>query len=252
MLLLVDAGNSRITLALYGEGGVTAQAWLDTDALGRENALAEAWGSLGGQVNVEAVAIASVIPSRESALASGLSQLGLGPSFWVRPGTVSSIPLRYEQPGELGADRLANAEGAVARMGPEAIIVDLGTALTVDVVHGGAFQGGIIFPGRGAARRALSLDAEALPLEACRTALPSLLGRSTEGGIRSGLYHGYRGLVAGLVEDLTGQYGEIPVLVTGGGGEILRDLPRVSYYCPDLTLYGIACLWRRADSGPSA
>ena len=239
------AACSRISLAVCRNGTVSAPLALDTAALDETGALNTAWRQLSLEQAPEALAIASVVPSREAALQDGLSACAGVDPYWIRPGRVPSLAIRYQEPELLGADRLANAEAALRRFG-DAIVVDLGTALTVDLVQGGAFQGGLIFPGRGAASRALCADAESLPPTTASPEAIPLVGDSTRAGMASGLYHGFRALVGGLLAELRAAHGPLPAVATGGGASVLKGLSGLDAVQEDLTLYGVACLHERA------
>lgn len=242
---MVDAGNSWVTLAACRDGNLSEPVALETAALDEGGALYRAWQRLDVGRDLEAVAIASVVPSRQAHLQEALMACAGVSPYWIFPGRVPSLPIRYREPERLGADRLANAEGALHRFG-DAIVVDLGTALTVDLIEGGGFRGGLIFPGRGAALRALSADAESLPTIAPTTMGVPLVGDSTHAGMASGLYHGYRALVGGVLAKMRQDYGPLPAVATGGGAGVLADLDGLDAVQEDLTLYGIACIHDRA------
>lgn len=245
MQVIIDAGNSRTTLALYEKGASLGAVRVETPTLGNPETLQTGWQQLGRPAEVEAVVIASVVPSQEQILRNAGERIFGAEVYWISPGRTPSMPIHYDGPSQLGADRLANAEAAHHRLGPDVVVVDLGTALTVDLVRGGAFEGGLIFPGRGAAARALSGDAEALPAATVGEEDLPLLGHSTDEGMASGLYHGYRELVAGLIRRLRREYGPLPAVATGGGSGILTALPEIDAQDPDLTLYGIHRLYQR-------
>jgi type III pantothenate kinase len=221
---------------------------MDTTKLGRPEDLSTLLRPLLPEGSLEGATIASVVPSKDRLIHQALNEgLGLA-TTWVRPGEGASFPLDYgdKEGGGLGADRLANAEGARALFGDQAVVVDLGTAVTVDVIFEGRFNGGIIFPGRGAAARAMADEAEALPEEVEVTggeAVP-LVGKNTGQAMASGLYHGYRALITGLIHQLLTVYGPLPVVATGGNAALLTGLEGVAID-KDLTLKGLEILSRR-------
>jgi type III pantothenate kinase len=183
----------------------------------------------------------------------------LGIDWSIRPLTNKDVPIaiRVDEPSRVGIDRLLAAVAANRLRAPDraAIVVDLGTAITVDLVEAdGAFAGGAILPGIGMAGRALADQTDALPhvmLE--HSATPSPVGKTTKGCIEAGLYWGTVGAVGELVAQLAKQLPSQPdIFITGGAGRTIADSMegdcRVRYV-PHLVLSGIALIDDPAGGG---
>jgi type III pantothenate kinase len=157
------------------------------------------------------------------------------------------MPILYENPHEVGADRIVNAVAAIERYGSPVIVLDFGTATTFDVVGpGGEYLGGVIAPGTGVSAEALFEKAARLHHVDVRRP-QRVIGRSTEQSMQSGLFHGYVALVEGMVRRIRDELGvEAPVVATGGLATVfepeLRFLQEVN---SQLTLEGLWLLWEK-------
>jgi type III pantothenate kinase len=161
------------------------------------------------------------------------------------------MPILYEPPGDVGADRIVNAVAALQIWGPPLIVVDFGTATTLDVVNRkGDYIGGVICPGIGISSDALFQRAARLPRVDVRNP-GRVIGRSTVGSIQSGLYFGYAEMVEGLIRRIRAELDDSPhVVATGGLAETLaRDIPSIETIDPVLTLTGLRLIWERNASG---
>jgi len=165
----------------------------------------------------------------------------------VGPGVRTGMPIRMDNPRELGADRLVNAVAAFERLGGPCVVVDFGTAITYDCVsEDGEYLGGIIFPGVEISLEALTTRAAAIP-KIDLTPPRTLIGKSTVDAIRSGVVHGFAAQVDGVVARLRGELGDgTQAIATGGLAaaivpycESLRDVD------PLLTLTGLRLIWER-------
>jgi type III pantothenate kinase len=252
MLLAVDAGNTHTVLGLF-EGERLLADWRIAT---RKDATADELGMLllslfdrAGldPVATEGVIVASVVPDVNATLESTARRtFGCTPVF-VGPGLKSGLAILYDNPHEVGADRIVNAVAAQSRHGSPVIVLDFGTATTFDVVGpGGEYLGGVIAPGLG-------LSAEALFDKAARLHRVSIrrpdcvIGRNTEQSLQSGLYHGYAELVRGLIRRIRGELGvDAPVVATGGLATAFEpELDLVCEIDPHLTLCGLRLLWER-------
>ncbi|MFN2115295.1 MAG: type III pantothenate kinase [Anaerolineae bacterium] len=174
----------------------------------------------------------------------------------VRPGVHSGLPIRTDNPRELGADRIANAVAARERFGAPVIVLDFSTALTLDVVGpDGAYVGAVIAPGLGIAAEALSRRAARIGSTEL-VAPPSAIGRDTDHGLQSGLVFGYVGLIEGLVRRVREEIGaDAPVVATGDEHwlqALLGQTDVIDAYEPLLTLDGLRRIHERhtaADRG---
>jgi type III pantothenate kinase len=166
------------------------------------------------------------------------------------PGTKSGMPILYDNPREVGADRIADAVGAYDLYPGALIIVDMGTATVFDVVSAkGEYLGGAIAPGVAISLEALYTQASALrSVELVRPR--SVIGRSTVESIQSGVLYGFAGQVDGVVARILGELGEATVIATGGlAGLIAPHTTSVQHVEPWLTLHGLRIVHERNHSG---
>ena len=221
MLLAIDAGNTNITLGLFRAEALVAQWRLGTVrdkssedyGVEVENLFTTAGFNLQ---DVEGAVIASVVPPLNEALARMVEvKFKLTPLFVDH--TNAGIPVLYDDPSELGADRIVDAVAAVAKYGAPCVVVDFGTATTFNAINANAeFIGGAISQGLMTCADALFSRTAKLPR--VRFERPEkLIATSTEDAIQSGLYHGYAGLVDGMLKQmLDAMDGDPRVIATGG------------------------------------
>ena len=171
--------------------------------------------------------------------------------LFVEPGVKTGMPILYEVPQEVGADRIVNAVAAFARLGGPCIVVDFGTATTFDVVTArGEYSGGVIVPG-------ITISAEALFERAARLWRVEIrrpehvVGKTTASSIQSGLYFGYLSLVDGVIDRIAREIGAKPrVIATGGLAELFGGgSERIEEVDPILTLTGLRLIHERNRSG---
>lgn len=249
MLLLIDVGNTTTVVGLWDGDRVVHRWRISTD---RERTADESrlllrsmLAEYGG--NVTGGCLASVVPPRTEAWREAMDVLIDGDLVVVGPGTKTGISLNVDNPREVGADRVANAIGAVRLFGPPVIVVDFGTATTVDLVAGdGSYRGGAIAPGLEVSADALVTHASAL--RQVELIPPrSAVGRSTVEAIQSGLIFGYAGLVDGLVTRIRATIEEdCPAVATGGlAAIVVAHTQSIASIEPDLTLVGLAEIFAR-------
>ena len=200
MLLAIDIGNTHTVLGLFDGRTLRADFRLAT----RKDATADELGvvlrSLWSEAGISRAAIAdivvsSVVPELDAVYAALGRELGIGEPLFVGPGIKTGMPILYESPHAVGADRIVNSVAALARFGAPVIVLDFGTATTFDVVGpGGEYLGGVIAPGLGLSAEALFARAARLHRVDLRRP-PRVIGRNTEQSVQSGLFHGYVGLV---------------------------------------------------------
>ncbi|MCZ6779772.1 MAG: type III pantothenate kinase [Acidobacteria bacterium] len=249
MLFVADAGNTQIALGVY-EGSELRTHWrLATD---RERT-ADEYGALCRQLfaastvavdSVHAAILSSVVPPLTPTLSDMIeSVFGVRP-IHVEPGIRTGMPILYENPQEVGADRIVNAVAGFARTHCATIVVDFGTATTFDVISArGEYVGGTIAPGPGISSEALFARAARLPRVEIRRP-PQVIGRNTVHSLQSGLYFGYRSLVEGMVRRLRAEMDPgTKVIATGGLCEVVAGgLECVDIIDPLLTLEGLRML----------
>jgi type III pantothenate kinase len=252
MLLVVDVGNTQTHLGTY-EGDVLVEHWRfatvrssTADELGAalRNLLA-----LRGMTfaDLHASIVSSTVPQLRPEWQAMASRYLGHELLVVGPGLRTGMPIRYDNPREIGPDRLVNAVAGYDKVGGPCVVVDFGTAVTHDIVSAdGEYLGGVIFPGVEISLDALSERAAALPkidLVEPRT----LIGKSTVDAIRSGVLFGFAAMVDGIIGRLREQLGaELHTIATGGLA------PIVVPYCDaidgiddQLTLTGLRLIWER-------
>ncbi|SCY68803.1 type III pantothenate kinase [Thiohalorhabdus denitrificans] len=242
MILAVDVGNSRVRLGLVGDRGVGPLARVPTDSPSLEEDFRGALERLvRGRAGIP-VGLASVVPPVTERLRALLQADGRE-VMEVTPESVAGMRIGYADPGEVGADRLANAVAATRHFGAPVIVVDVGTAVTLELVDGvGTFWGGPIFPGPGLARKALGEHAARLRGHLRHQGMHGLLGDSTAACLAAGIGQGYPALIEGLVGRAREEIGyEAPAVLTGGGAPALGGTCRgITAWDPLLTLRGVA------------
>ncbi|HVZ74548.1 MAG TPA: type III pantothenate kinase [Polyangia bacterium] len=256
MLLAIDIGNTNLALGLFRlEDHTLVADWrLETRAArtGDEYAalLAELFRLAKLELSsVTAAIVSSVVPPVLFPIEKFCRKhLEIEPVV-VGPGTKTGIPILYENPREVGADRIVNAVAAVKRWPQGAIVVDFGTATTFDVITAkGEYAGGVIAPGITVSAEALFSATAKLPrVEIVKP--KAALGRNTVASMQSGLVYGYAGLVDALVERIKGEMGpgyEPRVVGTGGLAALIAKETRTIHECDDmLTLQGLALIYER-------
>jgi type III pantothenate kinase len=222
MLLAIDVGNSKISLGVFDGDELVAQWRLVTD----RTQTADEYGSAARKLfelagldlkSIAGVAIASVVlPLNPVLLEMAEVCFKLTPLL-IDDTTRTGLPLRYETPASIGADRIVDAVAAVHKYGAPCIVADLGTATTIDAVNAeGVYLGGIIAAGAGIMLDALTERAPRLPrVEIARPA--SVIGTSTIHSMQSGIYFGYIALVDGLIQMMIDEMNCTPRVVATGG-----------------------------------
>lgn len=251
-LLAIDVGNTQTVIGLFVGDALKASWRLGSVARRTKDELAiiiEGLFRLSGyeMSKVKKVAIASVVPPLGPTLVE-LSKTYFGTEpLVVGPGTKTGIPIRYDNPHEVGADRIANAVAGIHLYGGPLVIVDFGTATTFDALSAsGEYLGGAISPGFSIALEALVDRTARLPrIEASKP--PSVIGQNTVLSIQSGMYFGYLGLVKEIVGKMKAELGDgTKVLATGGENSILAAEENIfDEIQPDLTLIGLRLIAER-------
>jgi type III pantothenate kinase len=257
LLLAIDVGNTNISFGLFeGERGAPRTLRADWRLETRSGRTADEYAALLGELfrhaglafaRVKAVVVSSVVPPVLAPLDRFCHQyLNLEPLV-VGPGTKTGVPILYENPREVGADRIVNAVAAFERWPRGAIVVDFGTATTFDVITPrGEYAGGVIAPGLSISADGLYQATAKLPrVEIARPA--SVIGRNTVASMQAGLVFGYAGLVDAIVERICGEIDFSPHVVgTGGLARLIARETRTIEDCDDmLTLQGLAIIYDR-------
>ncbi len=247
MLLAVDVGNSQMAIGLF-DGPRLVDRWRVATVSGRTpDEYGLLLGGLLGDHRVTAAAVASVVPAVTRSLRIALADLVEDDVLVVGAGIKTGMPMNLDNPREVGADRVANAVAAKDRIGSPAIVVDFGTATTIDVVDAtGAFRGGAISAGIAISLEALVESTSAL--HRVDLAVPEhAIGRNTTEAIQSGMLFGFAGLVSGLIDRVRAELGtDAAVVATGGFARQVAPLLSMACVVDDnLTLYGLRSLFDR-------
>jgi len=252
MLLAFDIGNTTIAVGVF-KGKKLLKDWrikTDKEKTGDEYAIILL--SLFQREGIksdrfEAAIISSVVPPLTPVFQDlGLDLFGLEP-FVVGPGLKTGMPILYESPLEVGADRVVAALAAYQKYGGPCIVVDFGTATTFDAISAkGEYLGGAIAPGIQISAEALYLKTAKLPRIEIRKPKRAI-GRTTVSSMQSGLYFGYIGLVSNIIAQIRKELGkEARVISTGGfGGQLTAEVPAIEAYEPHLVLDGLRILYER-------
>ena len=252
MLLAIDAGNTQTVFGLFQQDSLESSWRVATrqdcteDELGVQLTTFLRNGGFDPS-SIDGIIISSVVPDIDTMLRRTCQRyIGIVPLF-VEPGVKTGLPILYDNPHEVGADRIVNSVAAIARFGAPVMVLDFGTATTLDVVNEkGEYLGGMIAPG-------LHLSAEALFRRAARLTRVEIvkpertIGRTTKESLQSGLFHGYASLVEGLITRARDELGvEAPVIATGGLASIfMEQLSIFSAVDKDLTLTGLHQIWEK-------
>ena len=268
MLLVIDVGNTNTVLGVFAQVAKRPGEDVTTEA-GRYERLVAQW-RVGSHLTrtvdeygvifrnlfsmdklevtgVQGIVISSVVPPLDSVLRQVCERYFSIKPLFIEPGVKTGMPVLYDNPAEVGADRIVNAVAAFEKYGGPCVIVDFGTATTFDCISKkGEYMGGVICPGIGISADALFQRTARLPRVEIRKPT-RVIGSNTVGSLQSGLYYGYIGLIDGILERLLAELGaETQVIATGGLGPMIGPGSKYMKHVDDfLTLEGLRVIWER-------
>jgi type III pantothenate kinase len=247
MLLAIDAGNTQTVLGLY-DGGALAEHWrVATDWRTTADELGVLLGGFLDFERIEGVVLASSVPPLVREYEAFAERWAGAPFLVVGPGVSTGIPIRYDDPREVGPDRIANAVAAREQYGAPCIVVDFGTSTNFDVVSAeGEYVGGVLAPG-------IEISMDALFARAARlfrvdfVAPPNVIAKTTQAALQSGLVYGFAGQVDAIVTRIRGELGvDAQAIATGGLAEVVAPhAATLGSINPFLTLEGLRLIWER-------
>src|SRR3954467_7185542 len=250
-LLAIDVGNTQTVFGVF-EGDELREHWRVTTERNRSaDELGALYGNFVDLGSVDGVAIASTVPQLHRAYEDFAKEYVKAELLELGPGVKTGVPIRYDDPREVGADRIANPVAAVERYGPPAIVVDFGTSTNFDVVSpAGEYVGGVLSPG-------IEVSMDALFARAARlfrvefVEPPTVIAKTTSAALQSGLVYGFAGQVDAIVGRIRAELGApAQTVATGGLAELIAPhaatLDRVDL---ELTLEGLRLVWELNQEG---
>jgi type III pantothenate kinase len=245
VLLAVDVGNTQTVLGLYADDASLTDHWrLATELTRTGDELGVLLDGMLDLDGVDGICLSATVPTLVREWERVGERWARAPILVVGPGVKTGIPIRYDDPREVGPDRIVNAVCAKDRYGAPVIVVDFGTSTNFDVVSPEGEYVGVLAPG-------IEISMEALFQRAARLVKvdyaepPSVIGKTTIGGLQSGLVYGFAGQVDGIVHAIRGELGvDAQAVATGGLADLVAPhSSTIALVDPFLTLDGLRLVW---------
>lgn len=252
MLLVIDIGNTNITIGLYDDKTLVATYRLTTWF----KRTSDEYGFMithflnNTKVDIEEiedVIVSSVVPKIMHSFTNSIRKYIKKEPIIVGPGIKTGISIKYDNPKEVGADRIVDAVGAHYTYGGDVLVIDFGTATTFEYINEkGVYLGGCITPGIEISAQALSNNTAKLPEIEIKPA-PSIIGTNTISSMQSGIFFGYVGLTEYIIAQFKKEIGkELKVIATGGLGRIIKEhTGMIDIYDPELTFKGLRLIYEK-------
>jgi type III pantothenate kinase len=247
VLLAIDVGNTSTVFGLFDGDELTDHWRIATERHKSGDELGALYRSFLDPAAVDGISLSSTVPQLVRSYQEFAARYAAAELLEVGPGVKTGIPIRYDDPREVGPDRIANAVAAADGYGAPCIVVDFGTSTNFDVVSGdGEYVGGVLAPG-------IEISMDALFARAARLRKidfvepETVIGKTTVAALQSGVVYGFAGQVDGIVDHIRGELGaDAPTVATGGLADLIaphaRTIERVD---PFLTLQGLRLVWDR-------
>ena len=252
MLLAIDVGNTSTVFGLYDGAELTDHWRIATERHKSGDELGALYRNFLDVGRVEGIALSSTVPQLVRSYGEFAKRYASAPLLELGPGVKTGIPVRYDDPREVGPDRIANSVAAAERYGAPCIVVDFGTSTNFDVVSAEAeYIGGVLAPG-------IEISMDALFARAARLRKidfvepETVIGKTTVAALQSGVVYGFAGQVDGIADAIRGELGapDAPVIATGGLADLIAPHSQtITAVDPELTLQGLRLVWMRNQAG---
>jgi type III pantothenate kinase len=247
MLLAIDVGNTQTVFGLFDGESLTEHWRIATEAHRTGDELGVFLRGFLADAQLEGIVLSSTVPRLVAAYGELAERMG-AELLAMGPGVRTGIPIRYDDPREVGPDRIANAVAAKKRYGAPCVVVDFGTSTNFDVVsQAGEYVGGVLAPGVEVSMDALFARAARL-FKVDYVEPPTVIAKNTANSLQSGLVYGFAGQVDAIVERIRAELGapDATVVATGGLAELIAPHSRtIGKVDPWLTLEGLRLVWEQ-------